>query len=165
MASHVTLPKWFSKPFPKIDQPRRDFFLCTNCGTQSCGGVYLSTCIRCHGVSTNPPQDKRFDYLCVDCSRKRRACTCDSAEPIIIYEPIVLPRPPTQTKATSPVNLSRSCCCSCSWCNYFCKCACCCLFFICQSSSFQQCCISKYDCHCCSCYWSWLSCSCKRQSL
>ncbi|CAF1427478.1 unnamed protein product [Rotaria sordida] len=64
--SEPKLPPWFGKPIPTGYGPRRDFYICTECGGQSCGGIYSSTCTRCGGISSDPPHGVRYDYLCRD---------------------------------------------------------------------------------------------------
>ena len=56
---------------------RRDDYICTDCGGRSCGGVYSSLCTVCDGVSADPPRAIRRHYLCTECARRRRPCTCD----------------------------------------------------------------------------------------
>ncbi len=158
------LPKWFSndiKPnnyFHPIksnnsDKPniyfRRDYYICTKCGFQSCGGIYSSVCRKCDGIQSDPPRDVRSDYLCNDCARKRSTCKCDYPK----YKEVLVPPPSPKVKQPDP------CCCYCNWCNYLCKCRCCCLTCICRSSSCRYCCSSKWDCSCCTCFWSWCGCS------
>ena len=169
----TTLPKWFGNPVPKCDSPRRDFYLCTDCGGQSCGGIYSSICTRCGGISSDPPRDVRFDYLCTYCARNRHVCICDHPPPPTpkiyysktssTFSPPPLPPPshPKSSSTSSPPPLPLGCCCSCcSWCSYRCDCICCCLTCLCQTLSWQSCCISTWKCPCCLCSWSWLKCSC-----
>ena len=134
------LPAWFSKPFPNHILPRRDFYICTVCSRQSCAGLYSSTCLKCRGVTSNPPHGIRSDYLCTDCARDQQACVCDRfSSPILTLSPS--PHPPPE------------CCCSCSWCNYVCECVCCCISCLCNTSTCQRCCSSDWKCSCCPCQW------------
>ena len=118
------LPDWFNKPVEsnnlfRTDRFRRDFYVCTNCGGQSCGGIYSSVCPQCNGIQSDPPRGTRSDYLCNNCaySPKRFICKCDYP---------VVPRyvsPPTQQQSRSPYQRSPAeqtklpqsgcCCCSC----------------------------------------------------
>jgi hypothetical protein len=165
----ITIPRWFGKPVPKCDPPRRDFYLCTDCGGQSCGAVYSSICTQCGGIYSDPPRGSRYDYLCTYCARNRHVCICDSTPlpPLPPPPPPPPPRPPIrsyQQKSStfSPPALPRTppppplpkCCCSCSWCNYMCNCVCCCLTCLCQTSSWKNCCTSNWICPCCFCSWS-----------
>jgi hypothetical protein len=135
------LPDWFNKPIKTSAPFRSDFYVCTNCGGQSCGGIYSSICPQCNGIISNPPRDARSHYLCDTCAQKGPVCKCD-------YPVFVQPNPPSP-----PPISSRPCCCSCTWCNYLCRCLCCCLTCICRSSSCRYCCTSQWNCCCCTCFW------------
>ncbi|CAF2180528.1 unnamed protein product [Rotaria magnacalcarata] len=48
---------------------RRDYFVCTDCGAYSCGGIYSSVCDDCNGVASDPARNARHRYLCTNCAR------------------------------------------------------------------------------------------------
>ena len=144
------VPQWFSNPIKTSDLFRHDFYICTNCGGQSSGGIYSSVCPQCNGIQSNPPRSARLKYLCNTCARPP-ICKCDY--PVAPRAPTP---PPPRPKSPDP------CCCSCTWCNFLCRCICCCLKCSWQSSSCKSCCTSQWNCHCCTCYWSWCGCSCSQ---
>lgn len=150
------LPQWFNKVIKTENLFRRDFYICTNCGGQSCGGIYASVCRQCNGIKSDPPHAARSEYLCNTCahSPKRFVCKCDYP---VVRRPSTPPLPKSPSPRPKPPHL---CCCSCGWCNFLCRCMCCCLKCLCQSSSCGSCCVSQWNCHCCTCYWSWCRCSC-----
>ena len=143
---------------------RRDDYICTDCGGRSCGGVYSSLCTVCDGVSADPPRAIRRHYLCTECARRRRPCTCDTDR-----RPRPPPVPPT------PAFVFRDppeyCCCSCcTCCTYTCSCSYCHFFCECLSApcrSFEPCCYCTRVCFpnqvCCQtrfCFWAWFPCAC-----
>ncbi len=157
-------PQWFSDPIKTSNLFRQDFYICTNCGGQSCGSIYSSVCPQCNGIQSDPPRNARSQYLCNTCARspKRFICKCDYH---VVRKPSTLPprpEPPSpQLKPRSPQPKSRHpCCCPCTWCNFLCRCVCCCIKCSWQSSSCRSCCTSRWNCPCCTCYWSWCGCSC-----
>ncbi len=140
------LPQWFNKPIKTSNLFRHDFYICTNCGAQSCGGIYASVCPKCNGIISDPPRGARSEYLCNTCARlpERFVCKCDYP---VVRRPPTPPTPPPPPKAPHP------CCCSCTWCNFLCRCVCCCIKCSWRSSSCISCCNSEWNCGCCTCYW------------
>ncbi|CAF3579520.1 unnamed protein product [Rotaria socialis] len=57
---------FFTAPIPF----RRDYFVCTDCGAYSCGGIYSSVCDDCNGVASDPLRNARHRYLCTNCARR-----------------------------------------------------------------------------------------------
>lgn len=98
----VSIPEWFKQPVPVYETSRRDFYVCTNCHSQSCGGIYSLICNKCSGVTTNPSSKTRSGYLCVDCSTEKDACICD----------INIPPPSPPTVLPTRGKQSGCCCCS-----------------------------------------------------
>ncbi len=157
--SHVQIPFFLSPP-----PHRRDYYVCTDCGTYSCGGVYSSLCTNCNGVICNPPRNIRHHYLCTKCARLRPTCECDRPTPPLTHSsstPSVFRQPP------------ESCWCSCcTCCTYSCSCWYCKLFCECLSSPckrYEPCCYCTRICCpnevCCKtrfCFWSWCPCACSR---
>ena len=161
MASTTDVPKWFQVPIKTFSAYRRDFYICTNCRGQSCGGVYSSICPKCHGIQSDPPRHVRSEYLCNTCARspQRSICTCDY--PVVHQPPVPCPsNSPSSSPSPSPT--PNMCCCHCDWCTFLCRCVCCCVTCAWQSSSCKYCCTSIW--HCCgkTCYWSWCGCSSSR---
>ena len=138
MAQSPSPPEWFKKPIQPIEAShhfRRDFYVCTKCGNQSCGGVYSSVCTQCDGIRSDPPCDDRgrYDYLCNSCARtshKQSVCNCNYAS---IKPPTPSQRtpPPILPARRTPYSTSSSR----------------------TPSSSKNCCASKWSCPCCSCYW------------
>ena len=140
----VATPTWFNKPFQMPESFRRDWYICTRCAGQSCGGVYASTCPKCKGIITNPPRGDRADYLCYECitAQRQHFCKCEYPRPRI-------------SLVTHEKKPSDPCCCGCKWCNCICRCVCCCLDCKWMTSSCRTCCISRCSCSYYKCYWSW----------
>ncbi len=149
---------------------RRDYYVCTGCGTYSCGGVYSSLCTECNGVICDPPRDIRHHYLCTECARSRPICTCDRPN-------IPLPPPPHSPSPSPSPFIFRpppeycwcpccKCCTytfSCSYCDFFCECLsspceryepCCYCTRVCFPN--KVCCKTRYY------FWSWCPCSCSQ---
>lgn len=161
------VPDWFLAPIQTSNPFRRDFYICTNCGGQSCGGIYASICPKCHGIQSDPPRHARSQYLCNTCARssKRFVCECDYS---VVQQPPT-PRPlvdrsnfTPKPDSPDPFLSADPCCCRCNWCNFLCRCVCCCLDCGWKSSSCTYCCTSKWNCCGGTCYWSWCGCSCSQ---
>ncbi|CAF4696598.1 unnamed protein product [Rotaria socialis] len=71
----------------------RDYYICTDCGAYSCGGVYSSRCRKCHGVASDPPRESRRDYLCIECARRYEPCSCDPTV-IVMHHELIYRNPP-----------------------------------------------------------------------
>lgn len=158
MSKHVKrpLPDWFNNPIAVITGDYSNtYYVCTECGAQSLGGIYTSLCLRCNGISSDPKSYRRYSYLCTTCVDrvKPNKCRCYEPKPIIIKQ--VTPSPSPPPPPPPPV-----CCCDCLLCNFLCRCVCCCLTCRWRTSSCDSCCASSWNCSCCTCHWTWCGCDC-----
>ncbi|CAF3388474.1 unnamed protein product [Rotaria sp. Silwood1] len=117
----TSLPDWFKKSFPVTVIPRRDFYVCTHCHSQSCGALYSSICIKCADITSNPPHTIRPGYVCADCITGCPVCLCGRALPRVhIPSPYPFYRSPAASTSRRFYSTAKQGCCS-SCCKFLCE--------------------------------------------
>ncbi len=93
--SIITQPSRVHPSLPGYD------YLCNECHTYPCSGIYYSICPICKLLSNNPSLD-RHGYICYNCAEGRQKCKCndDAAAPP--------PPPPPPVRTNSTLYTKRS---------------------------------------------------------